>query len=93
MAIVDVVDWKIFLSPNSDIPPDVNFLVSDGEDKNSWKTIRARWRAISAGFVLRVRVASFDCDGVRVRTGTSALRFSLFVVWIAFDGQASSPSG
>ena len=41
MAIVDVVDWKIFLSPHSDIPPDVNFLVSDGEDKNSWKTIRA----------------------------------------------------
>ena len=32
-------------------------------------------------------------DGVRVRTGTAALRFSLIVVWIAFDGQASSPSG
>ena len=41
MAIVDVVDWKIFLSPDSDLPPDVSFLVADGEDSNSSTTIRA----------------------------------------------------
>ena len=38
-SIVDVVDWKIFLSPDSDLPPDVSFLVADGD--RSSKTIRA----------------------------------------------------
>ena len=42
MSIVDVVDWKVFLSPNSDLPPDVSFLVADGDrSSNSSKTIRA----------------------------------------------------
>ena len=42
MAIVDVTDWKFFLSPNSDLPPDVSFLVADGEDSSKGsKTIRA----------------------------------------------------
>ena len=40
MSIVDT-DWKIFLSPDSEYPPDVCFLVVDGEDKSSTKTIRA----------------------------------------------------
>ena len=40
MSIVDVADWKIFLSPDSDLPPDVSFLVADGENSGS-KTIRA----------------------------------------------------
>ena len=38
MAIVDV-DWKVFLSTDSDLPPDVSFLVADGD--RSSKTIRA----------------------------------------------------
>ena len=42
MAIVDVTDWKFFLSPNSDLPPDVSILVADGEDSSKGsKTIRA----------------------------------------------------
>ena len=41
-SIVDVADWKIFLSPNSDLPPDVSFLVAEGDrSSNSSKTIRA----------------------------------------------------
>ena len=40
MSIVDT-DWKIFLSPDSEYPPDVSFLLNDGEDKSSTKTIRA----------------------------------------------------
>ena len=41
MAIVNVVDWKIFLSPDCDIPPDVSFLVND-------KTIRAHSKLLGA---------------------------------------------
>ena len=41
MAIVDVTDWKRFLSPDSDLPPDVSFLVVDGEDVKGSKTIGA----------------------------------------------------
>ena len=41
MAIVDVVDWKTFLSPDSENPPDVTFLVPDGEDESTTKRIRA----------------------------------------------------
>ena len=41
MAIVDT-DWKTFLSPDSDYPPDVCFLVTDGEDNSSTKNIRAQ---------------------------------------------------
>ena len=41
-SIVDVVDWKIFLSPDSDLPTDVSFLVADGDrSSNSSKTIKA----------------------------------------------------
>ena len=40
-SIVDVVDWKIFLSPDSELPPDVSFLLADVEDSNSSRTIRA----------------------------------------------------
>ena len=40
MSIVDT-DWKIFLSPDSEYPPDVCFLLNDGGDKSSTKTIRA----------------------------------------------------
>ena len=39
MAIVDT-DWNTFLSPDSELPPDVCFLVT-GEDERSSKTIRA----------------------------------------------------
>ena len=39
MAIVDT-DWNTFLSPDSELPPDVCFLVT-GEDDRSSKTIRA----------------------------------------------------
>ena len=34
-------DWKAFLSPDSDLPTDVCFLVADGEDKSNIKKIRA----------------------------------------------------
>ena len=34
-------DWKAFLSPDSNLPTDVCFLVADGEDKSNIKTIRA----------------------------------------------------
>ena len=40
-SLVDVADWKIFLSPDSELPPDVSFLLADGEDSNSSRTIRA----------------------------------------------------
>ena len=40
MSITDT-DWKTFLSPDSDYPPDVSFLVTDGEDNRSTKNIRA----------------------------------------------------
>ena len=41
-SLVDVADWKIFLSPDSDLPPDVSFLLADGEDgSSSSRTIRA----------------------------------------------------
>ena len=53
MAIVDT-DWKIFLSPDSDLPPDVSFLVS-GEDENSIsKTIKAhKWPLAGVSPVFR----------------------------------------
>ena len=42
MAIVDT-DWKTFLSPDSDLPPDVCFLVTGEDDKGS-KIIKAhKW--------------------------------------------------
>ena len=40
-SLVGVADWKIFLSPDSELPPDVSFLLADGEDSNSSRTIRA----------------------------------------------------
>ena len=40
MAIANT-DWKAFLSPDSDLPTDVCFLLSDGEDKSNIKAIRA----------------------------------------------------
>ena len=41
MAIVDT-DWNVFLDAKSDLPPDVYFLVPDGEEGgNSFKTIKA----------------------------------------------------
>ena len=41
MAIVDT-DWNVFLAAKSDLPPDVYFLVPDGEEGgNSFKTIKA----------------------------------------------------
>ena len=40
MAIVDT-NWNTFLSPDSDLPPDVCFLVTAGEDDKGSKTIRA----------------------------------------------------
>ena len=43
MAIVDVTDWKAFLSPNSDLPPDVSFLFN-----NSSKTVRAHRQLLGA---------------------------------------------
>ena len=54
MAIVDT-DWKSFLSPNSDLPPDVCFLVRTGEDdESSSKTIRAhRWPLAGVSPVFR----------------------------------------
>ena len=39
MAIVDT-DWKAYLAPDSDLPPDVTFLVT-GEDGNPGKAIKA----------------------------------------------------
>ena len=42
MAIVDT-NWNIFLSPDSELSPDVSFLVT-GEDEKSSKTIKAhKW--------------------------------------------------
>ena len=54
MAIVDT-DWKSFLSPDSDLPPDICFLVRRGEDdKSSSKTIRAhRWPLAGVSPVFR----------------------------------------
>ena len=41
MAIVDT-DWNVFLAAKSDLPPDVYFLLPDGEEEgNSFKTIKA----------------------------------------------------
>ena len=40
-SLVGVADWKIFLSPDSELPPDVSFLLADAEDSNSSRTIRA----------------------------------------------------
>ena len=55
MAIVDT-DWKVFLSPNSDLPPDVSFLVRTGEDEASSKRIRAhRWALAGVSPVFRAQ--------------------------------------
>ena len=54
MAIVDT-DWKVFLSPDSDLPPDICFLVP-GEDDTSSKTIRAhRWALAGVSPVFRAQ--------------------------------------
>ena len=54
MAIVDT-NWKTFLSPDSDIPPDVSFLVT-GEDEKSCKTIKAhRWALAGVSPVFRAQ--------------------------------------
>ena len=53
MAIVDT-DWKTFLSPDSDLPPDVSFLVTEDE-KNS-KTVKAhRWALAGVSPVFRAQ--------------------------------------
>ena len=55
MAIVDT-DWKVFLSPNSDLPPDVSFLVRTGEDEAGSKRIRAhRWALAGVSPVFRAQ--------------------------------------
>ena len=34
-------DWQSFLAPDSELPPDVNFLVKDGENEGQSQTVRA----------------------------------------------------
>ena len=48
MAIVDVTDWKVFLSPDSDLPTDVSFVVADGKDDKGSKIIRAHSQLLGA---------------------------------------------
>ena len=56
MAIVDT-DWKLFLSHDSDLPPDVSFLVRTGGDETSSKTIRAhRWALAGVSPVFRAQL-------------------------------------
>ena len=58
MAIVDT-DWNVFLSAKSDLPPDVYFLVPDGEEGgNSFKTIKAH-KLLLAGVSLVFRAQFF----------------------------------